>query len=139
MLLDDLAAYLQAEGIGTVGTTLFKGSVPQDAPLVSAQDALVALIEGPGMGPIRPHTPRESIVEQPTLQIVVRGAQHGYPAARQKAQDVFVALDGLANVTLGTTFVLWIFALQSPFWLHTDTLNRPHIVFNIRLATALAA
>ena len=49
LLDDDLAAYLQAERIGTVGTTLFKGSVPQDAPLVSAQDALVALIEGPGM------------------------------------------------------------------------------------------
>jgi hypothetical protein len=137
MLLDEIAAYLQAEGIGTVGTTLFKGSVPQDAPLVAVQDALVALIEGPGLPPLRVHTPRADTVEQPTVQIVVRGDPHGYPAARQKAHDTFVALDGLANVTLGSGFYLWVLALQSPFFLRSDDLHRPYLVFNVRVAKAL--
>lgn len=138
MFLDDIAAYLQGEGIGTIGTTLFKGSIPEDAPLVAVHDALVALMETPGLPSSHVHTRAQASFEQPTLQVVIRGAPYGYPAARQKAQDAFEALDGVANVVLGTGAYLWILALQSPFWLRTDELQRPYFVFNVRCARGAA-
>jgi hypothetical protein len=137
MLLDDLGTYLQAQGIGTVGTTLFKGSIPQDAPALNVQDALVALIETPGLPPMHVHSVSGPDVEQPTVQVVSRGAPYAYAAARTKAEAAFVALDSVHNQTLGTAFYLWILALQSPFLLRVDDLNRPHIVFNVRCAKAL--
>ena len=48
MTLEDLGNYLQAEGLGTLGTTLFLGGLPVDAPNVSTQDAITALVETPG-------------------------------------------------------------------------------------------
>lgn len=136
MFLDEIAAYLQAEGLGTVGTTLFKGGVPLDAPMVTVQDALIALTEGPGLPAIRPHSPRSDTIQQPTLQVIVRGGPFGYAAARLTAEAVYKALDGLANVTLSGTFYLWLLALQPPWPLRTDDLNRPHLVFNVRCARA---
>jgi hypothetical protein len=133
MLLDELATYLQAEGIGTLGTSLFKGSIP----LSDAQDALVALIETPGLPPVRSHDMPPARYEQPVLQVATRGQPYGYAAARQKAQDAWDVLDGVANATLSGTLYLWIEALQSPFWLRTDDLERPLVVFNIRCARAL--
>ena len=47
MILDEVAAYLQAEGIGIIGQTLFMGSMPQDEPGTGGQDAIMALIEIP--------------------------------------------------------------------------------------------
>jgi hypothetical protein len=137
MLLDDLGTYLQAQGIGTVGTTLFKGGIPQDAPAVSVQDALVALIETPGLPPMHVHSVPGPDVEQPTVQVVSRGTPYAYAVARTKAEAAFVTLDSVHNQMLGSTFYLWILALQSPFLSHVDDLNRPHIVFNVRCAKAV--
>ena len=137
MLLDELASHLQSAGIGTVGTTLFKGALPLDTPHVAVQDALVALIETAGLPPVQTLEQPPSRYEQPVVQIVSRGVPYGYVHARQKAQDAWEALDGLGNVTLSGTRYLWIHALQSPFWLRSDELNRPVIVFSIRMARAL--
>ena len=135
MLLDDLGSHLQNAGIGTLGTTLFKGSLPLDAPAVVIQDALVALIETPGLPPVRTHDLGR--YELPVVQIASRGAPYGYVAARQKAHDAWMALDGVSNQTLGSGFYLWIEALQSPWWLRSDELNRPVIVFSVRVARRL--
>ena len=135
MLLDELGTFLQQAGIGTVGTTLFKGQLPMDAPAVAVQDALVALIETPGLPPVRTHDLAR--YEMPVIQVASRGVPYGYVTARQKAHDAWMALDGVRNQTLGSGFYLWIEALQSPWWLRSDELNRPVIVFSIRAARAL--
>ena len=132
MLLDELGAYLQAAGIGTLSQSLFKGSLPLDTP-ATTDDAIVALIEVPGSPPLRSHDQPPSRIGQPHVQVVSRGAPYGYMAARQKAHDAWMALDGLANQVLSGTKYLTIMALQEPFLLRIDSDHRPHIVFSVRI------
>jgi hypothetical protein len=129
VLLDELGTYLQTQGLGTVGTTLFKGHVPLQGP-----DALLALLEVPGMPAVRSHDTPVARYEQPVVQVLVRGAPHDYQAARETAQTAWEALDGLSNVTLSDVEYLWMQALQSPFWLRTDDYHRPVLVFSVRCA-----
>jgi hypothetical protein len=133
-LLDDIASYLQAQGLGVVATNIFKGTLPQDA--VAMPDEVIALRETPGLPPARSHDIPPARIEQPTVQVLVRGAPFDYATARQKAQAAWEALDGLGNQTIGTGFYLFIQALQSPFPLRMDALDRYEIVFNLRLRGA---
>lgn len=135
MVLDEIAAFLEAEGVGIIGQTLFLGSMPQDEPGTGSQDAIMAIIEIPGQGPRKAHD--QTLYELPYLQIATRGVPYGYQTARQKAQDAWDVLDGVANTPLSGRTYLLIEALQSPYFLRTDDLNRPHVIFNCRCARAL--
>lgn len=135
-LLDDIAIYLESLGVGTRGVTLFEGTLPQEGPGLGPPDQVIALYEIPGMGAEHIHNVVGPAVEQPSVQVRVRGAPFGYAQARALAQQAFLALDGLTNQTLNGTFYRSIFALQSPFGLGTDAWNRPAILFNIRCAKA---
>ena len=130
MLLDELGTYLQAQGVGTLGQSLFKGLMPLDTPATTA-DAIVALLEVPGESVVSAHDGAK--YEQPHVQVVSRGVAYGYAAAREKAHDAWMALDGLANQVLSGTKYLKVIALQSPFFLRVDAEHRPHIVFSIRI------
>lgn len=135
MLLDELGVFLQTAGIGTVGVTLFKGTMPLDTP-ATVETPLVALLEVPGLPPQRSHDTPPSRVEQPVIQVVSRGAPYGYAAARATAQAAWDALDGVANQTLSGTAYLMIQALQSPFLLRIDDMHRPTITFTVRCQRA---
>jgi hypothetical protein len=137
VLLDDVGNYLQAQGVGTLQVDLFKGGLPMDSANAPVHDAILALIETAGLPPFHVHTQQAASFEQPVVQVLIRGEPYGYAQARLRAQAAFEALDGLANVTLGTTQYLWIQALQSPFFLRVDEAGRPVIVFNVRVAKAL--
>lgn len=136
MILDDLGLYLQTQGLGTLGTTLFKGSVPLDTPEVSIVNSLIALLETPGLPPERVHDGPSASVDQPVIQVLVRGEPHGYEAARALSEDLYRTLDGLANITLQGTAYLWLLAMQPPFPLPWDALGRPVFVFHLRCAHA---
>lgn len=133
MLLDDLAELLQTAGVGTLGETIFKGRLPMDAPHVLVQDAVLALIEVPGLPAERVHDGPGANIEQPMIQVLSRGLPHDYMEARTRAETAYLALDGLTNVTLSGTVYLWIVAQQPPFVLrHEDSMGRPHVVFTVR-------
>lgn len=134
-VLDDLGTYLQTAGVGILGTTLFKGRLPLDAPNVLVQDSAMALIEVPGLPADRVHDGPVANIEQPMIQVVSRGLPHDYMDARTRAEAAYLALDGLTNIVLSGTKYLWIFAQQAPFVLRqADDLGRPLIVFNVRAA-----
>lgn len=135
-LLDELASYLQAEGLGTVGTTIYKGSFPLDTATTLDRPVL-ALVEVPGFPPMRSHDSPPSRYEQPVVQVASRGASYGYEAARVQADAAWQALDGLANQVLSGTAYLTVQALQSPFLLKWDEAHRPVLVFNVRCQRAL--
>ena len=137
MVLEELALLLQTAGIGMSGSTLFKHALPADGPVAAQALPQVALIEIGGLAPVRTLEMPPSRYEQPVVSVVTRGAPHGYQAARQKAQDAWEVLDGVANQTLSGVRYLWIQALRSPFWVRDDPLGRPIIVFDIRIARAL--
>lgn len=136
-VLDDLGTYLQTQGLGTLGTTLFRGGIPLDVPEVVMQDALVALVETPGLPPNYVHSTLGPDWEQPVVQTLVRGGPYGYAAARTVAQNVFLALGRIANQSLSGTWYLWVLPLQSPFLLRTDESARPILACQFRCAKSI--
>lgn len=110
MLLDDIGNYLQSEGIGTIGTDIFLGLLP-DTP-----DNCVALLEVEGKPPYLAYGVDE---ERPVLQVKVRNTQ--YAAGRSKIEDVVTLLHVLHNTTLGGKRYLSIVAAQSPYSMGYDT------------------
>ena len=131
-LLDDLASHLQTQGIGTVGSTLFKGVLP-DTP-----DACVAVLESPAMlGPVR--TRKGSlgvpVTERPRVQVLARATS--YQAARNKAVDALAALDWLGPVTLNSVAYQQVEALQRPpFPYAVDANGRQVFAFNVEVTKA---
>lgn len=135
-ILDDLGLFLQTQGLGTLGQTLFQGSVPLDSVETFYSNSLIALLETPGLPPERVHDGPGSSVDQPVIQVLVRGEPHGYEAARALSEDLYRTLDGLTNVTLQGTAYLWLLAMQPPFLLRWDEMARPVFVFQVRCAHA---
>ena len=132
MTLEDLGNYLQAEGLGTLGTTLFLGGLPVDAPNVSTQDAITALVETPGFPPEYVHDVGHPSRERPVVQILTRGAPYDYAAARTWAQGIWVALGRIRNQTLSGTFYLGVQPVQSVFKLRDDDYARPIMTCQFR-------
>ena len=96
-LIDDIAQYLEDEGVGTLGTNIFKSYLPD-----SVDTALVVLDTGGTMPD--PDTPTKS----PTFQVFIRAAT--YTAGKTKLEAVRTALHRLANETVGSTYFYYILA-----------------------------
>jgi hypothetical protein len=125
MLLDEIGTYLQAQGVGTVGTDLFQGLMPDDV------DAVVSIYETPGASPIYVHDDVTGIkLEQPRLAVWARGVREDYAAPRQKAEDVVTALAAVRNQTLSGTRYLRVRVTQPPFLLRRDDNDRVVIAAN---------
>lgn len=123
MILDELAARLASGGIGSVGSTIFVGSLP------ATPDTCVALREYGGFPP--EHTMgTDFIYERPTIQIVARAGAEDYQAARTKAENCY-ALMAFTNLTISGVRYLRAEPLQNPFLLRRDDNNRWEIGFNV--------
>lgn len=135
MLLDDMADLISSGGAGTVGTTIFKGLLP-DLP-----DACLAVYESGGFPPV--HTmnagPGTAVVERPRVQVVCRAARDDYQTARTKAHDVMKLLDGLGERAINGTTYKWMIAAQSPFLMGRDENGRVLIAQNFDVVKALTA
>jgi hypothetical protein len=106
MMLQDIAEYLEDHAIGTAGTSIFVGYMP-DAPAVC-----IALYEYAGKEPYRTHDGTK--IYRPGLQVVARGAVNGeFSAVRSVLQSIEDHLDGLVNTTIEGTFYKSIFSTQS--------------------------
>ena len=87
-LLTEIGAYLATKSIGTVGTDIFLGLMP-DQP-----DNCIALFEYAGSPP-----DLHWAGEYPGLQVRVRNTS--YAAGREKIGEIMTALHGLYEQTLG--------------------------------------
>src|SRR5262245_20410728 len=130
-VLDDLGKFLQDNGFGVLGTSIFLGSVPQDAPGAGVQDQILALLEAPGMPPEHVHDILGPAVEQARIQCRWRGSPHGYETARGMAGAAFTLLDSVINQTINGVFYRRIMALEGPFALPPDEWQRPIVLFEI--------
>jgi len=126
VLLDELADYLSTGGLGTLGTDLFLSR------LYEAPDFQTVLYETSSMAPTRAMrgSAGQAVVENAGLQIVVRGAQDDYAAARLRANDIWRRLDGAGDLTLNGVRYLWIASRQSPFLMMRDANGRPLVACN---------
>lgn len=128
---------MQTEGLGTLGTTLFLGGLPVDAPNITTQDAITALVETPGFPAEYVHDDPGISWERPVVQILTRGAPYDYAAARSWAHDIWVALGSIRNTVLSGTYYFWVAPLQSVFELRTDDYSRPIMSFQVRVGKAV--
>jgi hypothetical protein len=131
MVAQDLADVLSTGGIGTVGTDVFYGVLPDT---VATGVAVVETggsfsLHTMGPGPATTFGAGVATVERPRVQVFSRSPT--YTTARAKAQDAFNLLDGLRDRTVNGRRYLWIAAVQSPFDLGRDGNDRQQFAFNL--------
>jgi len=127
MLLDDIATYLEGAGLGlTIGTNLWKVPVPEMAS--QSTGIQVAIIEYGGRPSIRAMGPSlgAPVAEVARFNIGVIGQLEDFANTRTKAEDIYRALDNLADQTLGTTRYLLVSALQPPIYATPDDEDAEH-------------
>jgi len=137
MVLLDLAEYLMTQGLGTGAVDLFVNGIPQDAPNIVIQDAVMGLIDVPGLAPLTVHDDPAPSVEQPVVQVETRGMPYGYSQAYVRAHQALVALSSVHNQVLSGTFYQGIQPLGTIWKLKTDDQNRPYLVFRVLCKKAL--
>lgn len=130
MLLDELGAYMQTQGIGTLGTDLFIGQMP-DSP-----DAAVTLYEYGGIAPTHALGGGAARFERPRVQVVARATT--YTAARSKIESVYKLLDQVAGVIMSSVRYLRIEAVQAPMFLERDANSRVVMVCNFQVHKELS-
>lgn len=119
-MLREIGTYLATKSIGTVGTDIFLGLMP-DQP-----DNCIALFEYAGSPPDLHWNG-----EYPGLQVRVRNKS--YAAARTKIGEAMTALHGLHEQTLSGTRYLLIKARGSPEVLKRDANNRVELFVNFEI------
>ena len=119
-MLREIGAYLATKSIGTVGTDIFLGLMP-DQP-----DNCIALFEYAGSPP-----DLHWAGEYPGLQVRVRNKS--YAAGRAKIEEVVKELHGAHELTLNGTRYLLIKARGSPEVLKRDNNNRVELFVNFEI------
>lgn len=117
-LLEDLAIALQSAAVGTLGTDLFLGWLP-DAPA-----AAMALYETGGQPPSYIHQALTPAIIRPSVQVMVRDTE--YATGRERMQDAYDALCALSSYLL-------VSPLQEPFSLGRDADDRPLFAVNFSI------
>lgn len=128
-MIDELGAYLQDQGIGTLGIDLFLAGLP-DEPA-----AAVGLLEYGGEQPTFSHGVPGVNTERRRFQLVTRAETES--AARTKAEQVNAVLVRIHNQALSGTWYLGVYPRQSPFPLGTDANGRPRYVCNYQVEKAV--
>lgn len=125
-LLDDILQRLQDQAVGTRGTDLFAGWMPE------SPDACIAVYEYAGREPERTFTATPT-VRRPRVQAVIRAAKEAYAAAESKARSVWSALESVVGVTINGKLYHSVMALQDPFFLRRDEKERIYFVCNFEV------
>lgn len=120
---EDIALFLENEGVGTRGTNIFVGREPEISALS------ITLINSGGLAP-NPKWLRD----YPSVQIRLRSTVYGYSAAWDKANDIKDALLGEPTTTLNSKNYVQFLQLGDILDLGPDANNRALISMNFRFA-----
>lgn len=137
MLVDDVQAYLEAEGI-TDGSTSWP-SVRRR--LHDGSDQLVVITEDGGPTPeIGAPGVRSASLKDPAFQVRVRATAWDGDASAAKAQEIFDALHGRLKLEMGEGRYLRV-AAQSPepVFIGYDERGRPEHTISFRAASLVTA
>ena len=123
-MLLEVAGYLQAQGFGTLGSTIYLHRL-QDAGVA---DFVTCLFQRPGMPGIRVHETPGVLYEQPDLSVLVRGGSNQYATVMQHAQDIHAALGEVTNQYLDGVWYVGIDPVSPPDDQGVDAKARPLIL-----------
>lgn len=121
----DLAQYLADKGYGTIGDDLSVSFLP-DQP-----DKCVAVIDSGSWREFEGQTD----LENPTIQILLRGDQNGFLALYALAEDIRSELIALGKVTesINGTFYGGVWQMSGPIFVGYDESKRPMYSINFRV------
>lgn len=135
--LNDLAARLVAQGVGTIGATsagvtgIFLGSNAKLPELGqgNGDGPFIVLIQTGGLSPMFVHNYAGAHVRRPSAQVGVRGTK--WSTVSPKAEAAYAALNGIWNTTINGVFYQKIVAIQEPTDAGHDGDGRLMMVFNV--------
>ena len=123
-VLNEIAAYLESLGVGAFGSTLFIGEMP------ATPTACVALFEYGGLAPEKGFGTPGNKWETPAIQVVARGVKGDYAGPRAKVATAYAELSKVEAQVLSGTFYHHIHAVQAPFLMRRDELERVYMAVN---------
>ena len=124
IFIEQIAEYLQDQGIGTIATNLFIGNMP-DSP-----DACVAVINSGGVEPSI-----DIPDKRPTFQVLIRNTD--YEAGEVKLAAVRTALHQFMNdyLVAGQTYVYYIYLVSEGGHIGKDVNGRDEWSVNFHCKT----
>lgn len=131
MIVEDIGAYLQAYGIGTLGVDLFLHVTP-DKP----EDS-VTIVEYSSDPPEYIHDKQKVEVELPRVQVSARSMRP--EVGRLKAEQIYQLLMAIHNEVIGTTRYLWCMPVDSPAMVGRDENGRFLSTVNFRVSKELSS
>jgi hypothetical protein len=126
-VLDDLATRIATTISGTVGTNVFKTTMPV------LPDAAVALHLTGGLAPEKRFGSAGVEWERPSVRIDVRGAPKDTETALATSQTIFEDVSEIETEDLSGTRYYLSDPQQQPFPISVDEQDRPTVAFNIIL------
>jgi len=95
-ILESVGDYLVTNSLGTLGTNLFLGTMPE------TPDECVAVYENSGSAPMFTMGTGGIVIDYPMIQIVARAGREDYPTARDKAESIRTLLASVLDSTISS-------------------------------------
>lgn len=121
-----LAEKLNSASVAVTASNMFIGIMP-DTP-----DLCVALYEYAGAAPLEVMRDDSATLEQPSVQVMTRGARNDYPAARELMVNVRDTLCSITDETISGVRFLRVHNQSSMNALGTDEKDRPEFSLSLR-------
>ena len=125
-ILESVGDYLVTNTLGTLGTNLFLGTLPE------SPDACVAVYENSGTPPSFTMGTGGIVIDYPMLQIICRAGREDYPTARDKAESIRNLLASVLESTIIGVHIMRIEPMGSVNPLGVDPKYRPLVSVNFR-------
>ena len=125
-ILESVGDYLVTNTLGTLGTNLFLGTLPE------SPDACVAVYENSGTPPSFTMGTGGIVIDYPMLQIICRAGREDYPTARDKAESIRNLLASVLESTISGVHIMRIEPMGSVNPLGVDPKYRPLVSVNFR-------
>lgn len=125
-ILESVGDYLAAQGQGTLGASLFLAVMPE------TPDALVALYESSGLSPMETMGANAWVIDQPSIQVICRGARGDYPGARDKAQAIRALLASVTETSISGIHIMRIRSEGAVIPMGEDENGRPMVSANFQ-------
>lgn len=125
-ILESVGDYLVTNSLGTLGTDLFLGTLPE------SPDACVAVYENSGTPPSFTMGTGGIVIDYPMLQIICRAGREDYPTARDKAESIRNLLASVLESTISGVHIMRIEPMGSVNPLGVDPKYRPLVSVNFR-------
>lgn len=123
-ILEAVGDYLQAQGHGTLGASIFLSMMPE------TPDTLISVYENAGDPPMFTMGAAAWAIDRPTLQVICRATRGDYPTARDKAETIRALLGAVTEQTLSGINVMRISPQGSVIPMGEDENLRPMVSAN---------